>query len=257
VTLQRFPSTVVVIPARLHSSRLPGKVLADIGGKPLILHVWERALCANIGPVYVACSEEEVASVVRAAGGNTVMTDPELASGSDRVWAALQAIELEQGSPYDRVVNLQGDLPFVAPKLLQEVIALFDKAPEADIATLAAPIPYEQKHWQWQQVAKIALSFASCGTYGRALYFSRSPIPYGEGSYAHHMGIYAFKRAALQKFVALSPSPLEKRESLEQLRALEAGMAIYVQMVDVVPQEVNTPEDLERVRAIPPSTVGV
>jgi 3-deoxy-manno-octulosonate cytidylyltransferase (CMP-KDO synthetase) len=197
--------------------------------------------------VYVACAEEEVASVVLAAGGNVAMTDPALPSGSDRVWAALQEIEKDRGL-CDCVVNLQGDLPFVEPRLLQEVISLFNKAPEADIATLAAFISYEQKSWEEPQIAKIALSFAPCGTYGRALYFSRSPIPHGEGSYAHHMGIYGFKRAALQRFVALPPSPLEKRESLEQLRALEAGMAIYVQMVDTVPQEVNTPEDLDRVR---------
>ncbi|MDR0407235.1 MAG: 3-deoxy-manno-octulosonate cytidylyltransferase [Holosporales bacterium] len=237
----------VIIPARLHSSRLPRKVLANIGGKPLIVHVWERALKADIGPVYVACAEEEVAHVVREAGGKVAMTDPNLASGSDRVWAALQEIEQETGS-CDYIVNLQGDLPFVKPHLLQQVVSLFDREPDTDIATLAAPIAYKDDHWKLPQVAKIALSFAPCGTYGRALYFSRSPIPYGEGAYAHHMGIYCFKRAALQRFVSLSPSSLEQRESLEQLRALEAGMTIRVKMVDTVPLEVNTPEDLDLVQ---------
>ncbi|MDR1266878.1 MAG: 3-deoxy-manno-octulosonate cytidylyltransferase [Holosporales bacterium] len=241
-------STAVIIPARLASSRLPGKVLEDIGGKPLILNVWERAQQAHVGEVYVACAEEEVASVVRGVGGRAVMTDPRLPSGTDRVWAAVHEVEKEMG-PLEHIINLQGDLPLVEPVLLQEVLPLLEKEPRADMATLAASIPPGDIRREQPQVVKIALSMTPGESYGRALYFSRSLIPYGPGLCAHHMGIYAFKRAALERFVSLPPSPLEQREGLEQLRALEAGMNIFVQMVETVPLEVNTPEDLQQVRA--------
>jgi 3-deoxy-manno-octulosonate cytidylyltransferase (CMP-KDO synthetase) len=237
----------VIIPARLASARLPGKMLADIGGTPLILRVWERAVQASVGPVYVACTEETVASVVRKAGGRVVMTEPSLPSGSDRVWAATRAVEQETG-PCSYIINLQGDGPFIDPRWVQEVLSLFEQAPGADITTLAAPIPAGDARYKQPHVVKAVVSFSSESSYGRALYFSRSPIPYGEGGAFHHIGIYAFKRAALERFASLPPSPLEKRESLEQLRALEAGMNIFVKIVETSPIEVNTPEDLETAR---------
>ena len=237
---------IVVIPSRLASSRLPRKPLADINGRAMILHVLDRGLEADIGPVAVACADPEIADAVRAAGGLAVMTDPSLPSGSDRVHAALATLD-PQGR-HDVVVNLQGDLPTMPPSQLRAVITpLAD--PAIDIATLVAPIETREEAAA-PSVVKAACAFDRGRAVSPALYFSRVPIPSGEGPLWHHIGIYAYRRAALARFVSLPESPLERRERLEQLRALEAGMRIACARVDHAPFGVDTPADLERARAI-------
>ncbi len=237
---------IIVIPSRMASTRLPGKPLADIHGKPMIVHVLDRAREADIGPVAVACSEAEVAEAVRAAGGVAVMTDPSLPSGSDRVQAALAALD-PQGR-HDVVVNLQGDLPTIPPVQLRAVITPLSD-PMVDIATLVATIetPAEAA---LASVVKAVCAFDGGRAVSPALYFSRAAIPWGDGPLWHHIGIYAYRRAALARFVALPASPLEKRESLEQLRALEAGMRIACARVEHAPFGVDTPADLERARLV-------
>ena len=237
---------IVVIPARMAASRLPGKPLADIAGRPMIAHVLDRAREAAVGPVLVACGEREVADAVAAAGGLAVLTDPALPSGSDRVQAALAAYDPEER--YDVVVNLQGDLPALPPSYLRAVLApLAD--PRCDLATLVAPIA-DAAEEQAEQVVKAACAFADGAAIAPALYFSRLPIPWGEGPRFHHIGLYAWRRAALARFVALPPSALERREKLEQLRALEAGMRILCARVAHAPFGVDTPEDLARARRL-------
>jgi 3-deoxy-manno-octulosonate cytidylyltransferase (CMP-KDO synthetase) len=237
---------IILIPARLGSTRLPNKVLADIAGKPMIAHVLQRAREAGLGPVAVACGEPEIAEAVRAAGGEAVMTDPALPSGSDRICAALQV--LDPAARFDIVINLQGDLPSIDPAYLRAVLQpLAD--PQCDIATLVAPItsPAEAAA---PSVVKCVCAFAAGREVASALYFSRSPVPSGEGPLWHHIGIYAYRRAALARFVSLPPSALEQREKLEQLRALEAGMRIGAARVSVAPFGVDTPEDLAQARKI-------
>lgn len=237
---------IVVIPTRMASSRLPGKPLADIGGRAMILHVLDRGREAEIGPVAVACADPEVADAVRAAGGTAVLTDPSLPSGSDRVHAALAALD-PQGR-HDVVVNLQGDLPTLPARHLRAVITpLAD--PSIDIATLVAPIETAAEAAA-PSVVKAACAFDRGRAVSPALYFSRAAIPAGDGPRWHHIGIYAYRRAALARFVSLPESPLERRESLEQLRALEAGMRIACARVDHAPFGVDTPADLERARRI-------
>lgn len=223
------------------STRLPGKPLADIAGRPLIVHVLERAVEAGVGPVLVACSEPEVAGAVRAAGGEAAMTDPGLPSGSDRIRAALDAFD--PGRRFDRIVNLQGDLPTVPPGDIRAALALLDD-PEVDIGTVAAQILREEERTNPNVVKAVF------GADGRALYFTRATAPSGPGPLFHHIGLYAWRRAALERFTELPPSPLEQREKLEQLRALEAGMRIAVAVVDSVPLGVDTPADLARAREI-------
>jgi len=223
------------------STRLPGKPLADIAGRPLIVHVLERAVEAGVGPVLVACCEPEVAEAVRAAGGEAAMTDPDLPSGSDRIRAALDAFDPDRR--FDRIVNLQGDLPTVPPGDIRAALALLDD-PEVDIGTVAAEIRREEERTNPNVVKAVF------GTGGRALYFTRATAPSGPGPLFHHIGLYAWRRAALERFTALPPSPLEQREKLEQLRALEAGMRIAVAVVDSVPLGVDTPADLARAREI-------
>lgn len=235
---------IVVIPSRLAATRLPGKPLADIGGRPMVVRVLERAWQAEIGPVAVACAEAEIADAVRRAGGRAVMTDPVLPSGSDRVHAALE--ELDPDRRHDVVVNLQGDFPTIRPEALRAVLRPLDD-PATDIGTLVAPIQDDEEAASGS-VVKAACGFADGSDVAPALYFSRLPIPSGEGPRWHHIGIYAFRRAALTRFVALPPSPLERRERLEQLRALEAGMRIGCARVPVGPFGVDTPADLERAR---------
>ncbi len=244
------PQPLVAIPARLGSTRLPGKPLADIHGEAMIVHVWRRAREAAIGPVVVACAEAEIACAVEAAGGQAVLTRPDLPSGSDRIHAALA--EADPDGRCDVVVNLQGDLPTLEPRLLQAVLEpLAD--PAVDIATLAVEIadPAERVN---PNVVKAAVAFPPGGRIARALYFSRSAVPWDAGDPGlplyHHIGIYAYRRAALERFVGLPPSPLERREKLEQLRALEAGMRIDVARVDTLPLGVDTPADLARARAL-------
>jgi 3-deoxy-manno-octulosonate cytidylyltransferase (CMP-KDO synthetase) len=236
---------IVVIPARMASARLPGKPLADIHGRPMIVHVLDRGREAAIGPVAVACAEREIADAVRAAGGTAVLTDPALPRGTDRVHAALR--ELDPGARHDVVVNLQGDLPAIPPDFLSQVLLPLDE-PAFDIATLVAEITTAEEA-VLSSVPKVACAFAHGRRIAPALYFSRTAIPWGEGPRWHHIGIYAFRRAALERFVTLPESPLEQRESLEQLRALEVGMRIGCTRVAFAPFGVDTPADLERARA--------
>ncbi len=226
------------------STRLPGKPLADIAGRPMILHVLDRGREAAIGPAAVAAGEAEIATVVREAGGLAVLTDPDLPSGSDRVLAALTA--LDPGGAYDIVINLQGDLPTIPPAHLRVVLAALVES-NAEIATLVAPIKSEAELLA-PSVVKAACAFDGSRMIAPALYFSRAPVPSGDGPHWHHIGVYAYRRAALARFVSLPPSPLERREKLEQLRALEAGMRIACARVDHAPFGVDTPDDLVRIR---------
>jgi 3-deoxy-manno-octulosonate cytidylyltransferase (CMP-KDO synthetase) len=235
---------LIVIPARLAATRLPGKPLAVIAGQPMIVQVWRRAMEADIGPVLVAAAEPEIAQAVEAAGGRAVLTRPDHPSGSDRVHEAAGQVDTE--GRHAVIVNLQGDLPSIAPATIRAVLGpLAD--PAVDIATLAAEIRTEEERLA-PSVVKAVLSLPPGARTGRALYFTRVPCPSGEGPLYHHIGIYAYRRAALERFVRLPPAPLEQREKLEQLRALEAGMRVDAALVDAVPFGVDTPDDLERAR---------
>lgn len=238
-------SAIVVVPARRASTRLPDKVLADIHGAPMIVHVWRRAVEAGVGDVAVAAAEAEIVRAVEAEGGRAVLTPPDLPSGSDRVHAALAALDPE--GRYDIVVNLQGDLPTVDPASVRAACAALRES-DADLATVCAEIrdPAERRN---PNVVKLVAGFAPGARRARALYFTRAPAPAGDGPLYHHIGLYAWRRAALARFVGLPPSPLEKREKLEQLRALEAGMTAAAALVDAAPHGVDTAEDLERARA--------
>lgn len=233
---------IVLIPARMASTRLPGKPLAMIAGSPMIVHVLRRAMAAGIGPVAVACAEAEIAAAVREAGGTAVLTNPALPSGSDRIHAALAI--LDPARAHDVVVNLQGDLPGVSPAALRAVIGPL-RNPAVDIATLVAPI-HAAAEADSASVVKVACVFAPGADTAMALYFSRAAVPAGPGPLWHHIGIYAYRRAALDRFVALPPSMLELRESLEQLRAIEAGMRIDCAAVEAGPFGIDTPADLVR-----------
>jgi 3-deoxy-manno-octulosonate cytidylyltransferase (CMP-KDO synthetase) len=235
---------IVVIPARISSTRLPGKPLADIAGKPMIVHVLERGLAAGIGPVVVACDDAAIVAAVEAAGGVAVLTRSDHESGSDRIFEAVETIDPDRR--HDVVVNLQGDLPTIDPALLTGAAALLDD-PDVAIATLASEIVREEERTLSQVVKAVGTPIGPRRL--RALYFTRATAPWGEGPLFHHIGLYAYRRAALARFVALPPSPLELREKLEQLRALEAGMRIDIGLVDGVPFGVDTPEDLARARA--------
>lgn len=235
---------VVIIPARMASERLPGKPLADIHGDPMIVHVWRRAMEAKIGPVFVACAEKEIADAVIAAGGHAVLTRPNHPSGSDRVYEAVQAIDPDE--KYDAIVNVQGDLPTLDPEIVRKVFAPLGKE-IVDISTLAVEISEESEKIN-PNVVKAVVGFEDGANVGHGLYFTRATAPYGNGPLYHHIGLYAFRRNALQRFVHLAPGVLEQREKLEQLRALENGMRIDVALVDTVPLGVDTPEDLERAR---------
>lgn len=237
---------LVVIPARLASTRLPNKPLADIHGAPMIVHVWRRAREAAIGPVVVACAEAAIAAAVVEAGGHAVLTEPALSSGSDRVFAALA--EIDPAGAHDVIVNLQGDLPTLSGRAIAAVLGPLDE-PEVDVATIACEIA-EAAEREDANVVKAVASIPPGERRGRALYFSRLPAPGGDGPMYHHIGIYAFRRAALERFVTLPPGVLERRERLEQLRLLEAGLRIDVALVDEVPLGVDTPADLERARAL-------
>jgi 3-deoxy-manno-octulosonate cytidylyltransferase (CMP-KDO synthetase) len=238
--------TIVVIPARLAATRLPDKPLADIHGEPMIVHVWRRATEAGIGPVLVAAGDRPIVDAIEKAGGAAVLTDPALPRGTDRVWAALQAFD--PAGRHDGIVNVQGDLPTIDPALIRRSLdPLAD--PAVDIATLATEITRPEERTN-PNVVKAVAPFGAGGRIARALYFTRATAPAGDGPLYHHIGLYAFRRAALERFVALPQGVLERRESLEQLRALEAGMRIDVALVDTVPLGVDTPDDLERARAM-------
>jgi len=236
----------VVIPARLQATRLPQKPLEQIAGEPMIVHVWRRACEADAGPVVVATDSLDIADAVEAAGGRAVLTSDRHTSGSDRVHEAV--CKIDPDGRYDLVLNLQGDLPTLEPNLLLACVAPLAEG-DADISTLAAEIVDEAERDD-PHVVKVVGTPGAAPSVLRALYFTRASAPYGEGPMYHHIGLYAFRRKALERFVALPPSTLEMRERLEQLRALEAGMRIDVALVDTVPIGVDTPDDLERARAI-------
>jgi 3-deoxy-manno-octulosonate cytidylyltransferase (CMP-KDO synthetase) len=266
---------IILIPARMASTRLPNKPMADIGGLPMIVQVWKRAVESGVGQVVVATDHTDIRDAVEMAGGKAVMTDTEHPSGSDRIYQALTEVDPER--VHDVVINLQGDIPTMEPRLIQDVtLPLLD--PDVDIATLACRIDNDADRLN-PNVVKVAigqstrnettatqtfighnefnfdspvLSLASTGgpRIGRALYFSRATIPHGEGPTYHHIGIYAYRRKALEAFVKLPPSPLEQQEKLEQLRALENGMRIDVAVVNTVPLGVDTREQLEEARKV-------
>jgi 3-deoxy-manno-octulosonate cytidylyltransferase (CMP-KDO synthetase) len=237
---------LILIPARMASTRLPGKPLADIHGVPMIVHVWRRASEARVGRVVVAAAETAIVDAVVRAGGEAVATKPDHPSGSDRIFEAAGLIDPERR--HDIVVNVQGDLPTLDPAVVRAVVETLS-ASDADIATLATEIKDEAERTN-PNVTKAVIALAAGARSGRALYFTRATAPWGEGPLYHHIGIYAYRRQALDRFVGLPPSALETREKLEQLRALEAGMSIIVRIVDVVPLGVDAPADLERARAL-------
>lgn len=239
-------SPIILIPARMASTRLPGKPLADIAGLPMIVQVMKRAQESGLGRVVIACSEVEVEKAVAAAGGEAVMTDPDLPSGSDRILQALQKIDPDK--KHDAVINVQGDLPTLDPALIKTAFDLL-KNGKADITTLGAVITRDEEKTN-PNVVKAVAEIADGKKQGRALYFTRATAPSGEGPLYHHIGLYAYRRAALETFVASPPAMLEKREKLEQLRALALGMRIDIAIVDTIPLGVDTPEDLERARKI-------
>jgi 3-deoxy-manno-octulosonate cytidylyltransferase (CMP-KDO synthetase) len=237
---------LVVIPARMAATRLPNKPLADIHGEPMIVHVWRRAVAAEVGPVVVACAEPEIGDAVERAGGRFVLTRPDHPSGSDRVHEA--ASKLDPEGRHEVVVNVQGDFPTIDPEAIRAALApLAD--PAVDIATLACPIRDEEER-QATSVVKAVAGFAPGARIARALYFSRLPVPFGPGPHYHHIGFYAFRRRALERFVAAPRGILEARENLEQLRALELGMRIDVVLIDSFPRGVDTPADLELARRL-------
>lgn len=234
---------IILIPARMASTRLPGKPLALIAGRPMILHVLAIAQAAGLGPVAVACAEPEIAEAVTAAGGCAILTDPALPSGSDRIHAALQ--DLDPAGAHDTIINLQGDVPTLPPAHLTAVLEPLRAG--YDIGTLVTECTPEEA--LSPTIVKTACAFTDAPT-APAFYFSRAPIPYGPGPLWHHIGLYAYTRAALNRFVQLPPSPLEQRESLEQLRAIEAGLRIGVTRVQTNAFGIDTPADLDRVRKL-------
>jgi 3-deoxy-manno-octulosonate cytidylyltransferase (CMP-KDO synthetase) len=239
---------IILIPARLAATRLPGKPLADIAGAPMIVHVWRHAVAAEVAPVAVACGDPEIVAVIETAGGRAVLTDPRLPTGSDRIHQAL--MRLDPGRRHDAVVNVQGDLPMIDPAAIRAALAgLAD--PETDIATLAAAIE-DDALLADTSVNKVVAGFADVARPARALYFSKAVVPWGDGPHYEHIGLYAYRRAALERFVALPRGVLEQRERLEQLRALEAGMRISVSLIaaERLGVQVDTPADLERVRRL-------
>lgn len=236
---------IVLVPARMSATRLPGKPLADINGEPMIVHVWRRALEADLGPVLVATDDETILRVVKEAGGEAVMTRSDHQSGSDRIHEAIERFDPDRR--HDVIVNVQGDLPTIEAASVRAAAAPLSE-PSVDIATIAAIITREEERTESSVVKVVGTEIAPRRL--RALYFTRATAPWGEGPLLHHIGLYAYRRRALERFVELPPSPLEKREKLEQLRALEAGMRIDVEIVDAVPLGVDTPHDLERARAM-------
>jgi 3-deoxy-manno-octulosonate cytidylyltransferase (CMP-KDO synthetase) len=245
MTIPNFDRTLVLIPARMASTRLPGKPLADISGKPMIVHVAERARESGAGRVVVAVDDPLIFDAVTRAGFEAVMTRADHQSGSDRIFEAL--IACDPAGRAEVIINVQGDLPTIAPDIIHASLRPLEN-PATDIATLTVEITDEQEKTN-PNVVKIVGSPLS-PTRLHALYFTRATAPYGAGPLYHHIGLYAYRRAALEKFVALKPSVLEKRESLEQLRALEAGMRIDAEIVDTHPLGVDTPADLEKARVL-------
>lgn len=236
---------IVLIPARMAATRLPGKPLADIGGVAMIVRVMHRALAAGVGPVAVAAGDPEIVAAVREAGGQAVLTDPALPSGSDRILAALA--ELDPAGRHDAVINLQGDMPFVPASVIAACAGLLAETPGCDVATVVAPEsdPSDRAN---PDVVKAILAMREDGLAGRALYFTRSTL-YGDAPVWRHIGIYGYRRAALEAFNAAPPSPLEQREKLEQLRGLEMGLSYWAAVASTAPISVDNPADLEAARA--------
>jgi 3-deoxy-manno-octulosonate cytidylyltransferase (CMP-KDO synthetase) len=241
-----FERTLVLIPARMTSTRLPGKPLADIAGLPMIVQVAKRARDAEAGRIIVAADHQDILDAVTAAGFEAVITSPDHQSGSDRIFEALQKADPDGRMEF--IINVQGDLPTIEPEAVRASLRPLHDNASTDIATLTVEISDEHEKTN-PNVVKVVGSPLSA-TRLKALYFTRATAPYGPGPLYHHIGLYAYRREALQKFVSLGPSPLEKRESLEQLRALEAGMRIDAEIVDSVPLGVDTPADLEKARTI-------
>jgi 3-deoxy-manno-octulosonate cytidylyltransferase (CMP-KDO synthetase) len=229
---------ITLIPSRLASTRFPNKPLADIHGKPMIVRAYEQALLAKVGEVYVASGDVEINAAVEAHGGKAILTDPALPSGSDRIWAATQAL-MAQGHPQpDVIINAQGDEPLLPPELITQAIAAFTTHPQADVVTFAHPITDPADLTNPNKVKAVRAED------GRALYFSRAGIPHGAGTMLRHVGFYAYRYAALQRYVSAPPSPLELQEKLEQLRGLEMGLTYYVLTTHHEPVGVDTPADL-------------
>ena len=229
---------ITLIPSRLASTRFPNKPLADIHGKPMIVRAYEQALLAGVGEVYVASGDVEINAAVEAHGGKAILTDPALPSGSDRIWAATQAL-MAQGHPQpDIIINAQGDEPLLPPELITQAIAAFTTHPQADVVTFAHPITDPTELANPNKVKVV------CAADGRALYFSRSGIPHGASTMLRHIGFYAYRYAALQRYVSAPPSPLELQEKLEQLRGLEMGLTYYVLTTHHEPVGVDTTADL-------------
>ena len=239
-------SCLIIIPARLKATRLPDKPLSDIAGEPMIVHVWRRAVEADCGPVLVATDSEDIRAAVASAGGEAVLTRADHASGSDRIFEALTGYDPD--GRIETVINLQGDLPTLDPRLVRSCRDALSG--DAGIATIAAEITRAEERDNPNVVKVVGTPVAGEDRILRALYFTRATAPYGDGPLYHHIGIYAYTRQALARFVALPPSPLELRERLEQLRALEDGTHIHVGLVDTVPLGVDTPADLERAREL-------
>jgi 3-deoxy-manno-octulosonate cytidylyltransferase (CMP-KDO synthetase) len=241
-----MPAPLIIIPARLAATRLPGKPLADIEGRPMIVRVIERAHLAGLGAVAVAAGDAAILGPAREAGALAVLTDPDLPSGSDRIYAAL--LELDPQGQFDPIINLQGDMPTFDPALLTTALSTLDAYPDADLATLVSPSNADADKTD-PDLVKAIVSVAPGLASGRCLYFTRANAPWGQGSILRHVGLYVWRRAALARFVAAPPSPLERREKLEQLRALEMGMTIVASLVDDFPKGVDTAQHLESARA--------
>ncbi len=237
---------ITIIPARMAATRLPNKPLADIGGVPMIVRVLRQAEKAGMGPVLVAAGNQAIVDAVIAAGGKAVLTDPDLPSGSDRILAALESFDPDEA--YDVVINLQGDMPFVDPAIVGNLVSRFREHPTLQMATLIAPEASTADRSN-PDVVKAIVSLARGADFGRALYFTRSTL-YGDGPVWRHIGLYGYRRDTLRQFVeAAPPTPLEVREKLEQLRALELGVEIWAAIVDAAPISVDNPSDLEAARA--------
>lgn len=236
---------LIMIPARMAATRLPDKPLADIGGKPMIVRAYEQAALSGL-PVAVAAGDQAIVDAIQGIGGVAVLTDPDLPSGSDRIRAALEAIDPD--GAHDAVINLQGDMPFADPGLATACAALLHGEPQCDIATLVAR-EADVSDRANPDVVKAVLALPEGERHGRALYFTRSTL-YGDAPVWRHIGLYGYRREALLKFCAAPPSPLEKREKLEQLRALEMGLQIWAAVIDEAPLSVDNPADLEAARAL-------
>lgn len=240
--MSNYRAKIIMIPARMAASRLPQKPLADIAGKPMILHVWERAMATKLAPVYVATDDRTIFDVIEQAGGQAVLTRDDHPSGSDRIFEALEKIDPSHA--FQDILNLQGDLPDMPYSVPLQLAKCLDNS-QCDLATLVTKASDEESNKP--QIVKAIVSWKADG-FGEALYFSRAAIPTGKADRLHHIGVYGWRRHALARFVSLPPSPLELAEKLEQLRALEAGMRISVAHITEAPSGIDTYEDLQKIR---------